>query len=89
MHVGDRAHRARDDPIGLGLRVGHFERFDQLVAESAAAGLGAQAREHALHGVGQQVDHARQAAHFVVAVRVAAIVHVAGGERLRDLAETE
>ena len=87
VHVGDRAHGARDHAIRLGLGVGHFQRFDQLVAEGAAAGLGAQPRQHALHGVGQQVDHAREPAHFVGAVRVAAIVHVAGGERLRDFAD--
>ena len=86
MHVGDGAHGARDHAIGLGFRVRHFQRLDQLVAERAAAGLGSQAREHALHGVGQQVDHARQRADFVVAVRLAAIVHVARGQRLRDLA---
>ena len=87
MHFRDRAHRAGDHAIGLGFRVRHLERLDELVAERAAARFGAQAREHALHGVREQIDHSRERAHLVGAVRVAAVVHVARRERLRDVAD--
>jgi hypothetical protein len=86
MHFGDRTHRARDDAIRLGFRVGHLERLDELIAEGAAAGLGTQPREHPLHGVREQVDHARERADFVAAVGFAAIVHVARGQGLRHVA---